>query len=57
LTKVQDIQERVVLKRSLIWQQNFERHDAHEVKLKTLIDKLEKIKLKLEKTVAKRKKV
>lgn len=50
--KVQDIQERVVLKRSPIWQQNFMRHDEHEEKLKSLIRKLERIEKRLEKTVA-----
>jgi hypothetical protein len=53
VVQVQDIQERVILKRSPIWKQNFARHDDHEEKLSTLIKKLENIEKQLEKTVAK----
>ncbi|MEI6039884.1 MAG: hypothetical protein WCP93_00875 [Candidatus Berkelbacteria bacterium] len=53
VVQVQDIQERVILKRSPIWQQNFARHDDHEEKLATLISKLENIEKRLEKNIKK----
>jgi hypothetical protein len=49
VVRVQDIQERVILKRSPIWKENFDRHDGHNEKLENLINRLEKIEKKLEK--------
>jgi hypothetical protein len=51
VVRVQDIQERVILKRSPIWKENFDRHDGHNEKLENLINRLEKIERKLEKKV------
>jgi len=39
--KVQDAQERVALKRSPIWKENFNRHDEHNKALREAIQRLE----------------
>jgi hypothetical protein len=54
VVRVQEIQEKVILKRSPIWQENFSRHDGHNDKLEELIDRLEKIENRLESALAKR---
>ena len=51
VVNVQDIQEKVILKRSPIWKENFERHDSHNEKLEDLINRLEKIEQKLEEKI------
>ena len=48
VVRVQDIQEKVYLKRSPIWQENFSRHEDHDRKLEVLIKKLEKIESRIE---------
>lgn len=48
VVRVQDIQEKVYLKRSPIWQENFSRHEDHDRKLEVLIKKLEKIEARIE---------
>jgi hypothetical protein len=52
VVRVQDIQEKVYLKRSPIWQENFSRHDDHDQKLIQLIKKLEKIEKRIESKLA-----
>ena len=48
VVKIQDIQEKVVLKRSPIWKENFQRHDNHNEKLEELIARLESLEKKIE---------
>ena len=52
VVRVQDIQEKVYLKRSPIWQENFSRHDDHNKKLIQLVKKLEKIEKRIEAKLA-----
>ena len=47
--KVQDAQERISLKRSPIWRENFEHHDELGSKMDMLIKKIEVLEKKLEK--------
>ncbi len=51
VVKVQDIQERVILKRSPIWQENFSHHDEQNRKLEKLINRLEMLENKLSKDI------
>jgi len=46
--KIQDIQERTVLQRSPLWQDNFTDHEKQNDKLERLIERLEKVERKLE---------
>jgi hypothetical protein len=48
VVRVQEIQEKVILKRSPIWQENFSRHDEQNRKLEELLNRLENIELKFE---------
>jgi uncharacterized membrane protein YebE (DUF533 family) len=41
--KVQDAQEQIALKRSPIWQENFQRHDQLEEHMRALHTKLERL--------------
>lgn len=43
VVRVQDAQERVALKRSPIWQENFQRHDQIEEQIRQLNSKLERL--------------
>jgi len=53
VVRVQEIQERVILKRSPIWKENFQNHLSHEEKLTNLVDRLEKLERQLEKAIEK----
>lgn len=48
IVKVQDAQEKIVLMRSPIWQENFQRHSDHNSKLEQLILKLEQLEKKID---------
>lgn len=49
VVKVQDAQERIALKRSPIWQKNFERHDNLDLKIDQLLVKVDGLEKKLDK--------
>lgn len=49
VVKVQDAQERIALKRSPIWQKNFERHDNLDLKIDQLLKKVDGLEKKIEK--------
>lgn len=51
VVRIQDIQERVALTRSPIWQQNFDNHEKQNEKLEMLIARLEKIEKRMERTL------
>ncbi len=51
VVRVQEIQEKVILKRSPIWKENFQHHDDHNEKLGQLVERLEKIEQKLEQKI------
>lgn len=53
VVRVQDIQEKVYLQRSPLWQENFSHHDGQSRKLEQLIKKLEKVEKRLEKIIDK----
>jgi len=53
VVQVQDIQEKIILKRSPIWKENFEHHGAQSEKLEKLINKLDELEKRLEKTIEK----
>lgn len=48
VVRVQDIQEKVYLKRSPIWQENFSHHEVHDKKLEKLVKKLEAIEERID---------
>jgi len=48
VVKVQEIQEKILLKRSPIWQEAFSYHNRHEKRLEKLTEKLERIEKRLE---------
>ena len=45
--KIQDIQEKVALKRSPIWQENFKNHNHHNQMLEDLLGQLDRIEHKV----------
>ena len=47
VVRVQDIQEKVYLKRSPIWKENFYHHEVQDKKLEKLIKKLESIEKRI----------
>jgi len=51
VVRIQDIQERVALTRSPIWQENFANHDKQNEKLELLIARLERIENRMERTL------
>jgi hypothetical protein len=51
VVKIQDIQERISLERSPIWQEAFQYHSRHEKRLEKLTAKLEKLESRFEKNI------
>jgi len=48
IVRVQEIQEKVILTRSPIWQENFLHHDTQDTKLDSLLTRLERLESRLE---------
>jgi len=56
VVQIQDAQEKVVLKRSPIWQENFHHHGTHDQKLEELSQQINRLEKELRK-INKKKKV